>query len=275
MHPCHGIGGFKNNFIPIGCFHFFYDDFPGCIKAVRETLGEPHIIFDDTSWLVFMNDKRVKITSSDDIAKLYDDTYYMGGYSEDQQRFMGFVGWQEFKNGVISEKKIESINKIDFKNKIILDIGFGRGELLKYCNDNGAKKCFGIDYSEAAFKIAKNFLNNDDISIFNCSINNFDISLINEKINCIYMIDVIEHAPDNEWELFFEKIKHICDKNTIAYIETPTHQLNTGEYLGMHNNYTTSFYIRKIFNKFFNSIEIDRVDGWYNIKLYDFIGHNL
>ena len=253
------------------CGHDFYEDFPGCIEAVREVLGEPHIVFDDTSWFIFMNDNRIKILSSDEIVELYDETYYLGGYSEEQERFMGVDGWQEFKNGIISSKKIDSINKLDFKNKVIFDIGFGRGELLKYCYENGSKKCFGIDYSAAAFNIAKNFLNNEDVKIFNSSINNIDISLIDTKIDCIYMIDVLEHAQDHEWIGFFEKIKSIVSDNVVVYIETPTHQLNTGEYLGMHNNYTTKYYIKNIFNKFFKAIEIDRVDGWYCVKLYDFI----
>ncbi len=50
------------------------------------------------------------------------------------------------------KKILEGIN---FKDKTILDVGCGRGDVLRYCLQNSADKVIGIDFSSAAILISK------------------------------------------------------------------------------------------------------------------------
>lgn len=199
---------------------------------------------------------------SNDLIPYYDETYFLGGKSKYTGQTIGVEGYKEFSEGKILQKKIDVINLVDFKNKIVLDIGFGRGEVLKYCYENGAKECVGIDYAIPAFMIASNYVP-QNVQLFICSVDRISI-IPNDNIQIIYMMDILEHVPNEEWEECFNQLKPKLNKDCELIAITPS--VPSGDYLQMHNNYQTKDSLNKLLGKYFNNVEIKDKDKWFYIK---------
>jgi cyclopropane fatty-acyl-phospholipid synthase-like methyltransferase len=199
---------------------------------------------------------RINNESSNDRKPLYNEGYFLNRVE----------GWQQFKKGQISPKKIDFMDDISVKDMKILDVGFGRGELLQTCKMLGAKKCIGLDFSEAASIIAKKWID-ESIKLYTLDIS--DANKIREKdIDIVFMIDIIEHVNDTELSAFFESIKLKVNESTKFVITTPTN-IFRGDYKNMHINQWTREKIIDYFGKFFGSIEVmtKRDGGQFQIVL--------
>jgi len=197
---------------------------------------------------------------SNDIRHLYDETYFLGGISKYNGQEIGVGGIQEFKEGEISADRVVFINQVDFKDKNILDVGFGRGEILKYCYDNGAKSCVGIDYSPAAFEIASNYLKETDVKLYFLAVDEL-IEVEENDFEIIYMRSVIEHIPDTEWEIFLKVARWKFNKNCILFALTPAKK--RGDYLQMHNNYQTHANLIALFENYFETVQIQKIKNTF------------
>ena len=189
---------------------------------------------------------------SEDIKWQYDEVYYLGGISKHTGRHVACGGAEQFNNGMIDPAKIKSANRVDFKDKIVLDIGFARGELLEYCFDNGARECIGIDYSPIAYKIARSYLP-EEIKLY--ELNVIDIDKIEcDKIGVVYLVDLLEHIPINEIETMLDKLKSITTDDCKFVIETPC--IKHGGYLDTHNNYMSKKVLDSVLSKYLCNYEI-------------------
>jgi 2-polyprenyl-3-methyl-5-hydroxy-6-metoxy-1,4-benzoquinol methylase len=185
---------------------------------------------------------------STEIIDLYDETYFLGGKSKFNGQEIGVEGWQHFKQGKISPSKLAILSIVDVKGKNILDVGFGRGEIIKRSLECGAKSCVGIDYSPGAFKIASNYIKNPKAKLYCKSVT--DVDKVEEKeFDVVYMVDILEHVSDEEWEEFFQKLTPKLSKSFKVIIQTPAFPM--GEYLGMHNNYFTEQKLHGLLDKYF------------------------
>ena len=95
---------------------------------------------------------------------------------------------QQHGYAMTSDKAIKNIaQKIDFTDKLFLDIGSGKGRVLHQAFKLGAYRCEGIEFSKKLNKIAEK---------------NFDILNLNEacKSNCI---DAAEFDRYYEFDIFF------------------------------------------------------------------------
>ena len=191
--------------------------------------------------------------NSKEIVYLYDKTYFLGGRSKFNRQIIGVEGYNEFKKGIILPKKIEGANRGDFKNKNVLDLGYGRGELLKYCWENGAKNCVGVDYSPDAFKIASDFLKDTKVKLYNIAITEID-EITEDNFEVVYAMDILEHVSNEEWSVCLNKIKSKLNKKVVFIAETPSAE--HGNYLKMHNNYHTKDSLHSLFDVVFNGVEI-------------------
>lgn len=114
----------------------------------------------------------------------------------------------------------KSLNKIiekEIKNKdTLLDIGCGNGYLTKKLSKS-FDKTIAIDNSESGIEQAKKNYSGD-INFILSDLSNLNIK---EKLNCITLIEVIEHlySPDS----LLREINKFCDKNTKIIISTPFH----------------------------------------------------
>ncbi len=111
------------------------------------------------------------------------------------------------------------------KGDVVLDIGCGRGELLYYCAQRGAK-ALGIDYSKAAVKIANETIEKlpEHIKHYaqakEAEIASYNFS---EKYSIIFMIEIIEHLYDWQLAAAFKKIKEILQPDGRLIIMTPNY----------------------------------------------------
>jgi len=196
--------------------------------------------------------------NSKDIIWQYDDVYYLGGYSKYANKVIGGVdGAKEFNQGGVGHRKFESANLVDFKNKSIIDIGFGRGEVLKYCYENGAKSCCGIDYSPSALKFAKQHIGNLNIQLYELAVTDID-QIIETGFDIAYMIDVLEHVSNAELCEFFNKFKCKLNPDCILIAETPCY--SHGNYLDMHNNYHSLTSLHNLLDPHFITVDIHTED---------------
>ena len=199
---------------------------------------------------------------SKNIIHLYDKTYFLGGKSKFTGQTIGVEGYQDFKEGKIYDKKINCANMLDFNNKRVLDIGFGRGEILKYCKLNGAKWCTGIDYSDAAFEIAEEYAGNY-ADLFCTPFDELECLPQRKEFEVVYMLDTIEHITMPELASGFAQLMPYLTSDAEMLIVTPS--VPSGDYLNMHCNYMNEEKFHTLLGKYFKSIKIENKNKWFYV----------
>lgn len=184
---------------------------------------------------------------SEEIRYLYDRTYFLGGISKHNGQKIGVTGYEEFRRGEIHSLYPIFADKATFKDKNVLDIGCGRGEILKYCLLHGAKSAVGVDFSSAAIEIAQRFVTDDRAKFYELPLNR--ISEIQEsEFGVVYLMDVLEHVSNEEWTECFIGLKPKLVKDCTIIGKTPSRP--RGQYFNMHNNYHTLESLQNLFGIF-------------------------
>jgi len=157
----------------------------------------------------------------------YTKSYYLKKDTDGKDTDYGIEGLSEFRKGDIRLEDKDILSRLEFSEKNVLDIGFGRGEALKFASDNKAKKLIGVDFSESAYEIANEFLEFYKISakLYCCDAITFLKSYIltprNYLIDIVIMLDCIEHIPRKEVTELFSLLPQILSKRGIVVINTP------------------------------------------------------
>jgi 2-polyprenyl-3-methyl-5-hydroxy-6-metoxy-1,4-benzoquinol methylase len=223
--------------------HDYNKNHIGVIKAVDQAFYKPDEIFKDNSWLRWI--KR----DSETLKYKYDENYTLNRIE----------GYKEFKAGQVHARKIAIANTFDVKGKNVFDVGFGRGELLKLCHDKGAY-CYGIDFSKDAYEIAQK---NEGLTLFNESITNIDKCFEGKSkwIDILFMIDIIEHISEKEFDEFIDKIKGQLSDDIQTFIHTPK-DIHAGDVYNMH---ITQWTKQKLLDKFsfFKEVQLKENLGNY------------
>lgn len=209
----------------------------------------------------------------------YTKEYFLKRDDNGNKLHYGATGAEEYLLGNICKDITDSLELIeDYSDKNILEIGYGRGESIKYFANKGAKSYYGIDFSEAAFELAnENIMRNIKNENFNIycddALENIktNIKKIKDRnINLVVMLDSIEHIPKNEMVEIFKLIDKLTKKGALFLGHTPFYEIDEDycknkEYIkptpsdlieetkGMHcNKYTkTRFYKELNSVKFF------------------------
>jgi ubiquinone/menaquinone biosynthesis C-methylase UbiE len=102
-------------------------------------------------------------------------------------------GFDEYCRGSLSTVKSKQLEMLRIEpGSRVLDVGFGRGELLLHCAKRGAHVA-GVDYSEAAFDIAKETLGefrNADLRVADCKA----LPFADHSFDRVVSGDLIEHV---------------------------------------------------------------------------------
>jgi ubiquinone/menaquinone biosynthesis C-methylase UbiE len=113
----------------------------------------------------------------------YDRSFFLSSFLE---------GFEEFQNGGLSRVKRTQLELLQLRPGMsLLEIGYGRGELLRYCAWSGAHVT-GIDYSRDAFAIARDTLRDyprADLRLGDCR----KLPFPNGSFERVVSGDVIEH----------------------------------------------------------------------------------
>lgn len=141
----------------------------------------------------------------------------------------GVEGAELFNKGkaVIRDVDRNILDQINFKNKTVLDFGFGRGEALKYSSDKGAKTLFGVDFSKASYEIATSLFKRHKIKANIECMDALDYveKILKRKVNInfdvILMLDFVEHIPRVELSAMFKRILNLMSPKGIVVINTP------------------------------------------------------
>jgi 2-polyprenyl-3-methyl-5-hydroxy-6-metoxy-1,4-benzoquinol methylase len=235
----------KSNILVI----FYEDLILNYEKTIKKILNHYRISFKNILPLeklkyTKVGEDRLKSLDSEKLKDLYDSYYFLNKVE----------GWQEFKKGEINERRKEILEKINVKNKTVLDVGFGRGELLQLAHEKGAKKCIGLDYSKDAYEIAKDYCDKS-IELYNYKISELDM-IYDKKFNIVFMIDIIEHLTELEFYNFLDLLMPKLNSNSKLVISTPVN-IARGNYRNMHiTQYTDSTLAIKL-NNYFKSIKIN------------------
>lgn len=151
-------------------------------------------------------------------AKLYTKKYFL-------ENCGGYLEYQKYKGTNLSPRHLEIIKDLKLlKNKTILDIGCGRGELALWLVKNGAKKVVGIDYSKSAIILSNYLKKQQDPKIKNrldyFVMNAKDINQLKDSFDIVIMTEVYEHLYPEELDIVFNNVKTILKKDGIFYIHT-------------------------------------------------------
>ncbi|MDD5005791.1 MAG: class I SAM-dependent methyltransferase [Candidatus Omnitrophica bacterium] len=142
--------------------------------------------------------------------------------------FMHAGGASEYLNNKLGEIYIrvmglsESMTK-NIEKKVILDLGCGRGELLREYAKRG-DICYGVDYAQSAVDIAKESINalpkeqKENIYLIQKDLKEIDFK--DNMFDVIFMLDVFEHLYTWELEIIIPKIRKMLKPNGVLIIHT-------------------------------------------------------
>ncbi|KPJ70723.1 hypothetical protein AMJ51_01165 [Microgenomates bacterium DG_75] len=140
--------------------------------------------------------------------KFYDQDYFLKDCG----------GWETFlkSGGKKLVKRFQvALEMVEIKKGMkILDIGCGRGEVVSYYHQKGAK-VIGLDFSQAAIKIAKKTY--PEVSFIHQNVFQYQPET---KFSLIMMLDFIEHIPKRKFKGLLRKCHHWLEKKGQILIHT-------------------------------------------------------
>ena len=136
-------------------------------------------------------------------------------------------------NLILREQDESIIKKIDFMDKRVLEIGFGRGEAAAYALRNGASYYKGVDFSEAAYELAiTTTANLDNKPVFICDDALDFIKKIKREIfekeepffDIVIMFSVLEYIPRSDLTEILSVLRDCLNPNSLLAVNTPAYK---------------------------------------------------
>lgn len=107
-------------------------------------------------------------------------------------------------------------NKLNFKEKTMIDIGFGLGAMCFYMGENGAKKVVGTEIDQEYINYARNKLWNEYKHLSNIVQFKSSNEVENERFDIVFSKDCFEHYANPE--KFIHTMKKYMKKSGIMVI---------------------------------------------------------
>lgn len=157
----------------------------------------------------------------------YTRAYFLKEDSAGKPTTYGVEGVEDYKKGTIREQDREILRRLDFRGKTVLDVGYGRGEAIKFAVHNGAIRLTGVDFSKDANEIATEFLErygiyadlycDDALSFFK----SYSMRDDSELFDIVLMLDVVEHIPRSELSRILNLMHKVLSTQAVLAINTP------------------------------------------------------
>src|ERR1017187_3034227 len=154
----------------------------------------------------------------------YTKAYFLRRDEKGNPTAYGVIGLEEFEKGGIRGQDQALLAPLDFKGKTVLELGFGRGEAIKDALEQGASRVVGVDFSEDAVAIARQFLQKHAlVAELICG---DALELVRRVKNeacfhVVLMLDVIEHIPRAECDMLLKEMQRILKPKAVLVINTP------------------------------------------------------
>lgn len=161
----------------------------------------------------------------------YTRSYFLKQNEDGTPRWAGAEGVEEYWAGSIRPQDRDILERVVFAELNVLDIGFGRGEAMKYALDHGAARVAGIDFSSQAAALARDLL---DRSGLRAEIHVGDaidvLQVLADRPPCLFdvviLLDVIEHIPRQECRRLLELIRPLLSSTAVLLINTPIYAVD-------------------------------------------------
>jgi 2-polyprenyl-3-methyl-5-hydroxy-6-metoxy-1,4-benzoquinol methylase len=158
------------------------------------------------------------------VPEKYTKAYFLRRDEQGQPTAYGVIGLEEFEKGGIRRQDEALLAPLDFKGKAVLELGFGRGEAIKYALEHGATEVVGVDFSEDAVAIAKEFLREHGLvaEIICADALEFIKGRETQRgFDVVLMLDVLEHIPRSECASLLRQMLRILKLQAVLVINTP------------------------------------------------------
>jgi len=162
----------------------------------------------------------------------YTRAYFLKKDAMGNPTVYGAEGVEEFKKGAVRKHDLDILQRLDFKGKAVLDLGYGRGAMIKYAKDEGAARVVGVDFSPDAHAIAQELLNRyhvtadlycDDALNF---LKSYALQENIEDFDIVLMLDFVEHVPRSELTEILKLLHKVLSPRAIVAINTPIYPID-------------------------------------------------
>lgn len=166
----------------------------------------------------------MKKLNSKQIKQIYNKEYYLENCTGHNE----FIYFDE-DNMLTRYKKAISLAG-DLKDKRVLDVGCGRGEVACYCALRGAE-VLGIDYSPDAIELANSLKTKLIPQEKQIKINFVQLDVTEmqseyqKQFDLIFMLDVVEHLSESELENTVKCLYNLLSDNGVLIIHTDENNL--------------------------------------------------
>ena len=134
----------------------------------------------------------------------YDKAYFLQRDVDGNQLPYGVHGVEHWQQGELYPRAKALLDLLNLRGMNILDLGFGRGDAMRYCLQRGARHVAGIDFAEAAVDLARETLSDYPSDRYEL-IHDDMLAVGRDKRlrgpwDHVLMLDAIEHIPRFEVE---------------------------------------------------------------------------
>jgi 2-polyprenyl-3-methyl-5-hydroxy-6-metoxy-1,4-benzoquinol methylase len=160
----------------------------------------------------------------------YNRQYFLKCDVHGKDTRIGVAGIEAFRAGSLRRADQDILRRLDLRNKRVLDLGCGRGEVLKFAQEHGAARIVGVDFSEDAVAIAHTYLREhgvraelycEDALAFVRRYATQVMEAQGEPFDVVSMFDSVEHIPRSELTELLTTLRRALSTRAILAINTP------------------------------------------------------
>ncbi len=143
-------------------------------------------------------------------AEEYDENYFLSSFLE---------GYDEYQRGELSVVKAKQLEMLRLGRDVsVLEVGYGRGELLLHCAHRGAR-ITGIDYSPVAFRLAQATLAAYPEAQLHVA-DARDLPFSSNSFDRVFSGDVIEHVSFEHAERMLREMYRVTRPGGFMLVHT-------------------------------------------------------
>ncbi len=163
--------------------------------------------------------------------ELYTKEYFTGVNDHGQPVGYGVDGFKEWQQGQIRPVMAAHLGSIPLQGKDVLELGYGRGESIRYFLTKGKVHSYvGVDFSEAAYELATKmnaeYLHKSVEVYLGDALEFMSQQKFSGQFDAVFMLDVIEHIPTTEVQQLLPLIHTALRPGGYCMAETPFYSVD-------------------------------------------------